>query len=77
MGPCKSLRGTLSSWFVPSDAVMAVMNLRAPLCILLAALLLHSRLSDQHHVITTAVIGPGIASLPDKLCSIWCFTQDA
>ena len=53
------------------------MNLRAPLCILLAALLLHSRLFDQHHVITTAVIGTGIASLPNKLCSIWCFTQDA
>ena len=25
---------------------------------------------------TTAAIGAGIASLPDKLCSIWCFTQD-
>lgn len=55
---------------------MAVTNLCAPLCILLAALLLPSRLSDQHHVITIAVIGPGIASSPDKLCSIWCFTQD-
>ena len=44
--------------------------------VLLAALLLYSRLSDQHHVITIAVIGPGIASLPDNLCSIWCFTED-
>ena len=44
--------------------------------VLLAALLLYSRLSDQHPVITIAVIGPGIASLPDKLCSIWCFTED-
>ena len=56
---------------------MAVTNLCAPLRLLFVALLLRSRLAEQHHVIADAVIGSEIASLPDKLCSIWCFTQDA